>query len=755
MPLASSSHLDYQPFDPHQPQIHSAPPVQIDRTDESGNVIGYSLITETESDSTVESYDIDHNLISSSYTNQHGYSQHSTWEVLLDATGAVAGQRYTSVSSDGSFSDQSVQLHDTEGNLLSRAYTSSDGSWEISKRVAPPDLSIGPAPLSHALQISGAWADGSPYQRSELYDINGNLVRSESVYGDGASELYTIEPVFNDDGTIQGYQGTWTWSDPDGEVSTWTNQLDEQLNFQSMSSTSFTNVEPQPAICTFPVVPDIVPWEPAHNESLDDWDGSGEQHHLSSDKEPLRIDRIDDSGNVIGYSLITETEWDSTVESYDLDHNLVNSSYSDQHGYTQTSTWETVLDSAGAVVGQRYTSVSSDGSTSDSWVGIHDTEGNLLSSTYSNSDGSWETTARVAPPDLSIGPAPLSHALRISGAWADGTSYERSELFDINGNLVHWETIYGDGSTELYTLAPVFNEEGDLQGYEGTWSWIDPHGEASSSSERFDSDLNPIWNQGPIYAKGQEHSEDGLYPLPVLYAEPHSNYAYRGISETNGLNESDQHVTSEAGDPLDAEYSELLTDTDGPTNDVTALNPTIAETTFSSDTAEDLAFASVAQPFITSEQVDLKLNIHSHRDVTHGMLLGGLDLALRGNKLDNVLVGNSGNNRVAGGRGKDLVTGGSGGDHFAFRIQRRSFDTITDFNAEEDKIELNGKGFRDLFSASGLRNAAIGSVLAFDETTRHLLFSPAGDGSSSRPIKLAVLPGLEAADFNADLFLLG
>jgi Ca2+-binding RTX toxin-like protein len=165
--------------------------------------------------------------------------------------------------------------------------------------------------------------------------------------------------------------------------------------------------------------------------------------------------------------------------------------------------------------------------------------------------------------------------------------------------------------------------------------------------------------------------------------------------------------------------------------------------------------ASATQPFITSNQTDLKLNSHSHQDTTHGMLLGGLDLALRGNKLDNVLVGNTGNNQIAGGRGKDLVTGGSGRDHFIFRNHRHSFDTITDFNAEEDKFLLKGELFSDLFKASGLRKEVIGSVLLLDAESGHLLFSPVGEGSGSRPIKLALVQGLEAADFSADLFLFG
>jgi hypothetical protein len=428
-------------------------------------------------------------------------------------------------------------------------------------------------------------------------------------------------------------------------------------------------------------------------------------HQPDSHSAPtVRVDRTDDSGNVIGYSLITETEWDSTIETYDLDHNLISSSYTNQHGYSQHSTWDVLLDATGAVAGQRYTSVSSDGSYSDQSVELYDTEGNLLSSTYNSSDGSWQTSTRVAPPDLSIGPAPLSHALQISGAWADGSTYERSELYDINGNLVRSESVHGDGASELYTIEPVFNDDGSIQGYQGTWTWSDPDGEVSSFSEHFDTDLNPIWHPHPNDTRSQDFTEDGLHlsaPLDTPSESPSS-------------------------------YS----------------NTTISENKASDNISSNL-------PFITSKQSDLKLNVDGYRDATHGMLLGKLDLTLRGNRLDNVLVGNSGNNRIAGGRGKDMITGGGGEDHFAFRKQRSSGDTITDFNTGEDKFLLMGREFRNLFNASGLRNNVVGEVLWFDQATGHLLFSPTGEASGSRPIKLALVQGLEAADFSRDLFLFG
>ncbi|MFN9913677.1 MAG: hypothetical protein ACK53L_13880, partial [Pirellulaceae bacterium] len=188
---------------------------------------------------------------------------------------------------------------------------------------------------------------------------------------------------------------------------------------------------------------------------LEDWGPEAdEQIDWSDNSSTERIDRYDDSGNVIGYSLTTETEWYTLVENYDLDNNLISGTYADLDGYhySHSSTWESIFDSEGVIAGRRHKAISSDGSYSDSREEIYDTEWNLLSSIYSSSDGDWENTNRAAPPDLSIGPAPLSHALTTSGAWADGTSYERLELYNINGQLVHAQNNYSDGSSQHYII---------------------------------------------------------------------------------------------------------------------------------------------------------------------------------------------------------------------------------------------------------------------------------------------------------------
>jgi hypothetical protein len=264
----------------------------------------------------------------------------------------------------------------------------------------------------------------------------------------------------------------------------------------------------------------------------------------------------------------------------------------------------------------------------------------------------------------------------------------------------------------------------------------------------------------------ESDGEDGIslehcfaYPksFPVLYStiEPQMAYAFRGLSPMDESAETDQPLVAAHEEPVAIGEAEPLTTPEEEGVDWTAddaVNRNLISTSIPPGT---LATTASIQPFITSEFHDLKLNAREYQNATHGKLLGGLDLALRGNKHRNVLAGNTGNNRIIGGRGKDLITGGNGADQFTFRNQRRSYDTITDFNAAEDTFLLKGRDFRNLFKSGELRKEAIGSSLILDQSTGYLLYSPTGDGANPRPIKLALLPGLEASDFSADLFLFG
>jgi Ca2+-binding RTX toxin-like protein len=72
----------------------------------------------------------------------------------------------------------------------------------------------------------------------------------------------------------------------------------------------------------------------------------------------------------------------------------------------------------------------------------------------------------------------------------------------------------------------------------------------------------------------------------------------------------------------------------------------------------------------------------------------GDDVLIGGGGRD-VLVGGDGDDRLQGGRGKDLLTGGLGKDSFRFEKgstgskKRKRVDVITDFDPQEDTIELD------------------------------------------------------------------
>jgi hypothetical protein len=142
--------------------------------------------------------------------------------------------------------------------------------------------------------------------------------------------------------------------------------------------------------------PEIIDQQELDISQLDTDPASGSEEAVGP--ITVRINRTDELGNPIGYSLTTETDWDTSIEIYDLDDNLIGSSYSDIYGYSQKTTWETLFNQHGIAIGHRHTSVSSDDSFRDHWIEIYDTDGNLLSNTYSSSNGDWETIERVPLP---------------------------------------------------------------------------------------------------------------------------------------------------------------------------------------------------------------------------------------------------------------------------------------------------------------------------------------------------------------------
>lgn len=199
-----------------------------------------------------------------------------------------------------------------------------------------------------------------------------------------------------------------------------------------------------------------------------------------------RVDRLDEYGQAIGYSLISTSDWGSWVDHYDLSDRLVGGRYEDGQGFT--SEWSQQLDALG----------------------------NVIESRFESSDGSWEAANRVEAPDVPFGPVGLSHALSTTGFWPGSGSYSRLDVFDLNGIRVHSRASYADGSSEFYEIQPVRAEDGSISAYTGLWTWTGADGLTSSWSEALDLNLLPVWNMSddpsimPL-AKGMATSRDAVF----------------------------------------------------------------------------------------------------------------------------------------------------------------------------------------------------------------------------------------------------
>lgn len=66
---------------------------------------------------------------------------------------------------------------------------------------------------------------------------------------------------------------------------------------------------------------------------------------------------------------------------------------------------------------------------------------------------------------------------------------------------------------------------------------------------------------------------------------------------------------------------------------------------------------------------------------------------------DDILSGGANDDRLEGGSGNDDLTGGDGADTFIFGAASGN-DTVSDFNASEDSLDLSGNGITDLLGAA-------------------------------------------------------
>lgn len=123
----------------------------------------------------------------------------------------------------------------------------------------------------------------------------------------------------------------------------------------------------------------------------------------------------------------------------------------------------------------------------------------------------------------------------------------------------------------------------------------------------------------------------------------------------------------------------------------------------------------------------------------------GLRNFMMGNDGANGLSGGDGADTIDGGLGKDTLSGGAGTDLFIFstKLGKANVDTITDFTAGIDKIELEIKIFAKLqgsidFLAVGSVSNAPNRFIVYDSATGKLSYDADGSGKA-KPVDIALI----------------
>jgi Ca2+-binding RTX toxin-like protein len=181
----------------------------------------------------------------------------------------------------------------------------------------------------------------------------------------------------------------------------------------------------------------------------------------------------------------------------------------------------------------------------------------------------------------------------------------------------------------------------------------------------------------------------------------------------------------------------------------------------SGDIVVETASQGALDKVMATVDYTLGKGVHVEQLYTNGSA-GVSAIDLTGNEIGQEVRGNAGANRIDGKGGFDTLYGGSGADTFVFSstIGAANIDTIADFSAAADTIELENAIFTKLTATGVLANGnfrANTSGVAVDandhivyETDTGKLFYDADGNGAGAAIQFAVLtgnPAITAADF--------
>ena len=155
------------------------------------------------------------------------------------------------------------------------------------------------------------------------------------------------------------------------------------------------------------------------------------------------------------------------------------------------------------------------------------------------------------------------------------------------------------------------------------------------------------------------------------------------------------------------------------------------------------------------------LTLASNLENLDASLTGTTLLNLSGNAADNILTGNAADNALNGGAGADILTGGTGNDRFIFSSALNAttnIDTLTDFTAGHDTIQLNKAIFAALGAAGSLNADFFYAGTSAHDANDHIIYDagalyydPDGTGAAVQ-VQFATLLGAPAIA-STDLFI--
>ena len=223
----------------------------VDIFDEAGVKAGYKIVVTGAGYTTTNTYDLGGVMTATDYQSVYGDWSRTDYETIpYENVGSLI--RATTTGKSGSYTWTSLELHDSNNNLIESSFNNSDGyassikqSFDSDNNLIESTYKSSDGSTSHTTQIFQKGADGSlekiiissegsgaGYQYSSYseYDASWNLLNSEYSDGNGYRSTTARAAFVNESGIVQGYSIISEGSGSNGYWYTSTETLDADGN---------------------------------------------------------------------------------------------------------------------------------------------------------------------------------------------------------------------------------------------------------------------------------------------------------------------------------------------------------------------------------------------------------------------------------------------------------------------------------------------------------------------------------------------